>query len=210
MDDKIALERAVIGVETNGKRHGGLSAESYKFNVGRICGNKPEVSIGPDGKVKILVQASDVHTEVTGLFGLESYKQLVKFVSDLTGKKAEQIDLDDSESIDSDKIDISVNKTNENNKIESSEYQKQVEEIINNEFVRDFRHEDKSRARKQKLIEKSLKLYSVGKDGAPVMEGLKADAAVMIETLNVKLSEIKELRKASLEKCKKGLGYGQQ
>jgi len=71
-DDRIALLLAAKS----------LSEESYKFNVDRICGNKPQYEINNQGKLKISVVVSEIHQEVVRLFDRESYKQLSKFIKD--------------------------------------------------------------------------------------------------------------------------------
>lgn len=91
-----------------------LTCESYKFSVGRICGNRPEFTIDEEGKLTIAVQESAIHKEVVGLYGQESYDQLRKFVGDLIGKDKKDVDLN-QESIHSTsgKLEIKLKMTEE-------------------------------------------------------------------------------------------------
>jgi len=75
-DDGEALEHAVDFI----------SADSYKFAVGRIAGNKPKIEIDKKGNLLIKVQESAVHQEAVQLFGQESYDQFHKFITDYVGK----------------------------------------------------------------------------------------------------------------------------
>lgn len=75
-DDKEALSHATDFI----------SADSYKFAVGRIAGNKPKIEIDDEGNLAIKVQESAVHQEAVQLFGQESYDQFHKFITDYIGK----------------------------------------------------------------------------------------------------------------------------
>ena len=75
-DDKEALAHAIDFI----------SADSYKFAVGRIAGNKPKIEIDKEGNLAIKVQESAVHQEVVQLFEQESYNQFHKFITDYIGK----------------------------------------------------------------------------------------------------------------------------
>lgn len=209
-DDKISLEKAVLGkIDKNGKQQGGLNANSYKFTVGRICGNNPEVTITEAGKANIMVEENDIHAQVVGLFGLESYGQFNKFQSDLTGKSVKQLISEDGDSIDSANVSIGLKKKTEGSSIEQSEYQKQVETIITNESVKTFNDSDKPYSQTQKNIEKYLKLSADGQDVGDVLEVYREGKdGPILEIVNTKLAEIKVTRKGLLEDCKKGLGYG--
>lgn len=76
-DDKEALLQSVSSV----------NAMSYKFSVGRVSGSKPSFDINKDGKVELTVAESATQQETSALFGMDSYKQMEKFVKDCSGHK---------------------------------------------------------------------------------------------------------------------------
>lgn len=76
-DDQEALLQSVSSVH----------AQSYQFSVGRIAGAKPSFDVGEDGKVQLSVTESGAHQQTSALFGMESYKQMEKFVKDCAGEK---------------------------------------------------------------------------------------------------------------------------
>lgn len=76
-DDREALLQSVSSV----------NAKSYQFSVGRISGSKPTFDVTEDGKVELSVAESDIHQQTSALFGMQSYKQMEKFVKDCSGQK---------------------------------------------------------------------------------------------------------------------------
>lgn len=76
-DDKEALLQSVSSVH----------AQSYQFSVGRIAGSKPSFDVSEDGKVQLSVTESGLHQQTSALFGMQSYKQMEKFVKDCAGEK---------------------------------------------------------------------------------------------------------------------------
>lgn len=128
-DDKDALTNAANAVGPN----------SYKFAVGRICGNKPEFSVNAAGGVAITVEESAIHQEVVGLYGQQSYDQLRKFVADLTGVDKAAVNLDqEAITTPNGKLEIRVrigkNKAQEN----KTNYQQRLEEVIRDEKFQEF------------------------------------------------------------------------
>lgn len=146
-DDKEALTKAV----------GGLGESSYKFSVGRICGNKPEVSIGQNGKVNIKVQESAMHQEAVGLFGQQSYDQLKKFIGDLEGKEKEQItdEMLNQEKIEGKNVTIEL-AIGDKKSTEKTDYQKRIESIVTDKKFVEFSNEDLMLSRLQKTIESEI------------------------------------------------------
>lgn len=146
-DDKEALTKAV----------GGLGENSYKFSVGRICGNKPEVSIGQNGKVNIKVQESAMHQEAVGLFGQQSYDQLKKFIGDLEGKEKDQItdEMLNQEKIEGKNVTIEL-AIGDKKSTEKTDYQKRIESIVTDKKFVEFSNEDLMLSRLQKTIESEM------------------------------------------------------
>ncbi len=148
-DDKEALGKAV----------GQLEPESYKFSVGRICGNKPEYAfvntIDENGnettKLKITVQESKIHQEVIGLYGQKAYEQLVKFIADNTGQKKETINLDQRQ--EGNAIIFDIKKGSEAS-LEINDYQEKIAKLLLSEpaFVA-YANTDSSLRAKQKALE---------------------------------------------------------
>jgi hypothetical protein len=127
-DDKEALVKAA----------GSLSLEDYKFSVGRLCGNKPEYSIDSTGKLTIQVAESAIHQETAGLFDQKSYGQLRGFVSELTGKPKDQIDMNQDVIISANgKVEIHL-KTGLAKATEQTDYQRQVEAFIAESTFQEF------------------------------------------------------------------------
>jgi len=117
-----------------------LNPESYKFSVGRICGNKPEFALSNEGNVTITVQESSIHQEVVGLYGQSSYDQLKKFIADLTGKEKKDVDLNQEHITSSNgKLEIKT-KTGEKRagQQESTDYQQRISELISARSFQDF------------------------------------------------------------------------
>lgn len=128
LDDKEALTMAA----------GSLKPDSYKFSVGRICGNKPEFDLDPTGKLTIRVAESEIHQEAVGLFGQESYDQLQKFVADLTGKKKGEVDMNQERVTTANgKMEIRL-KTGAAKSTEQTDYQRQVESLIKDPAFQEF------------------------------------------------------------------------
>ncbi len=147
-DDKEALTKAVSGLGEN----------SYKFSVGRICGNRPEVSIGQNGKVNIKVQESAIHQEAVGLFGQQSYDQLKKFIGDLEGKEKEQItdEMLNQEKIEGKNVIIEL-AIGDKKSAEKTDYQKRIENIVTDKKFVEFSRKDLILSRRQKSIENRMK-----------------------------------------------------
>jgi hypothetical protein len=76
-DDREALLQSVSSV----------NAKSYQYSVGRISGGKPTFDVDEAGKVYLSVVESGVHQQTSALFGMESHKQMEKFVKDCSGEK---------------------------------------------------------------------------------------------------------------------------
>jgi len=150
-DDKEILAQAVNN----------LHESSYKFSVGRICGNKPEVSIGQNGRVSIKIQESSIHQEAVGLFGQESYDQLKKFIGDLEGKEKGEIT---NEMLNQDKIEgknVTLELTiGEKKSNEKTDYQKRIENIITDKDFVELSRQDLLLSRRQKLLEDKLNSLS--------------------------------------------------
>lgn len=156
-DDKLALQTAI----------GGLSAESYNFSVGRICGNKPEYSVvtstngqgGESKKVQITIQESAIHQEVVGLFGVEAYKQLVKFIADNVGKDKANLK---SDQIEGDELVIKVMK-GESKATERTDYQAQIDVLLKGDpAFMEFVNKDNPLSAERRVITTMLKVYQSG------------------------------------------------
>ena len=128
LDDKEALTKAAQS----------LKSESYRFSVGRICGNKPRVSINKEGRLTISVQESAIHQEVVGLFGQKPYDQLRKFVADLTGQSKKEVDLSQRDIVSKDgQLEI-ILRIGENNQREKTDYDQRVEQLIKDKQFQEF------------------------------------------------------------------------
>ncbi len=141
-----------------------ITAESFKFSVGRICGNRPEVTLDSSGKVRITVQESEIHRETVGVFDMEAYGQLAKFVKDLTGK---DIEISGDEDIDTDKIAFTIISAGKAGvEASKSDYQRNIENLINDPKFQSFRIEAQdiqtkikgAIAREDKELENNLRL----------------------------------------------------
>lgn len=147
-DDQKQLSRAVDN----------LAESSYKFAIGRICGNKPEVSIGEDGRVTIKVQESAIHQEAVGLFGQDSYDQLKKFISDLEGVEKNEItnEMLNQERIEGKNVTMEL-ALGDKKSIEKTDYQQRIEGIVKDEKFVEFSRQDLILSRRQKSIENRIK-----------------------------------------------------
>jgi hypothetical protein len=76
-DDREALLQSVSSVTAN----------SYQFSVGRIAASKPRFDIDESGRVELSVEESGTHQQTSALFGMETYRQMEKFVKDCSGQK---------------------------------------------------------------------------------------------------------------------------
>lgn len=144
-DDKKALTNAVKI----------MHKESYAFSVGRICGNKPELTIDAQGILHIRIEESAIHREVMGLFGQEQLDQLRKFVEGFTGKKRrgkeeEKIDLDNPE-IKGLHVHIHVNLKN-GNAAHTTDYQERVDALITEKAFRDYHDRDTLLATRETIL----------------------------------------------------------
>lgn len=132
-DDKEALSNAISTI----------SSTTAKFSVGRICGNRPKVSVDSSGRTTIEVNESEIHQMVVGTFGQESLAQLRKLIKDLTGKSEIDFDVDE---IADDKgvIAIRVRTNSQQTPGESTktDYQEAVERVITDEDFQDFLADD--------------------------------------------------------------------
>lgn len=158
-DDRDALIQAVQS----------LNNESYRFTIGRICGNKPEYTVDNQGKLTIAVEESAIHQEVVGLYGQESYDQLRKFVGDLTGKQKEEVDLEQDSIISANgKLEIRL-RTGRDKSEESSDYQQRVEQLIHDPVFQAFLNGDgqddvgdRDLSRNQHQLEMEQRQYEKG------------------------------------------------
>jgi hypothetical protein len=205
-DDKAALEKAIMGTkDANGKVQGGLTSTSYKFTAGRICGNKPDISIARDGHVTISVQESAIHQEVVGLFGQKSYKQLEKFVDDLTGKRG-NVDLDQASSLTSEKIDIKIAK-GEGREKEKTDWEQKIDAMVERPVLQEWSRDDLPLSEQQDSLETALKMLEKGKTTEADLEHMRDDREGLIkDNIEAQIAEIKTKRKTLFEQNKKGLG----
>lgn len=128
-DDRDALTQATHS----------LRPDSYKFLVGRICGNKPEYSMSDKGDITISVQESRIHQEVVGLFDQTSHDQLKKFVGDLTGKSEGDVDLNsDSIRSTSGKLEIKLKIGVQRSAEGANDYQKRIERLVADNSFQEF------------------------------------------------------------------------
>lgn len=176
-DDKTALIAAANS----------LSADSYKFNVDRICGSNPDYVIDAQGKLHITVNVSEVHQDVISLFGRESYKQLVKFIKDvydnnLEANRSSMRGL--VESANGHRLEI-------RQRGRKSDYQLAVENIIrNDEKFRDFIIKD-SRFQQMEHSLKSLKArVASGEIAGYTIGELNSNQALIIRKRQELLSAI--------------------
>jgi len=144
----------------------GLTGENYKFSVGRICGNKPEVSINESGGVEIMVRESAIHQESVKLFGQKAYDQLHKFVADITGASklevAKEMQDPNKTEIGNEKVRIGLN-IGENKSNEKTDYQKNIEMLIMEPKFREFTEQDDVLGKEQKALESVGELAQVEK-----------------------------------------------
>lgn len=132
----------------------GLSVDSYKFSVGRICGNKPEISVSENGGVEIKVEESAIHQEVVRLFEQDSYDQLKKFIADLTSVSKDQVseEMLRQGEIGNDKLKI-ILKIGEKKSDVETDYQKNIESLIDSPDFRKWVQEDNILSKSQKDAE---------------------------------------------------------
>ncbi len=76
-DDREALLQSV----------GSIHDKSYQFSVGRIAGRKPSFEVTADGKIELSVEESDTHQQTSALFGMDTHRQMEKFISECAGQK---------------------------------------------------------------------------------------------------------------------------
>lgn len=151
-DDKDALVEAAMS----------LNEKSYKFTVGRICGNKPEYAIvrteSGQLQVRIDVQESEIHQETMKLFDMAAYEQLLKFIVDNTGFKREEIETT-TDKIEAGSLAIQIHKDVHNLSLRT-DYQKQVEKLLMGDakFV-EFARGDNVSSAQQKVAENVLLLF---------------------------------------------------
>ncbi len=184
-DDKDAIIRAVDV----------LTADNYKFSVGRICGNNPELSINESGVVEIKVQESAIHQEVIGLYGQAEYDQLRKFVADLTGIEKDQVNLDQDE-INTPNLVIKIAKGEVQKSHELTDYQSRIETLIREPEFSFFASTDRDLSARQKTIEATLN--EVAKLLETEVNAPEAGVDTSLETaqlLQSKLIAIKEERR---------------
>lgn len=174
-DDKEALTQAVSA----------LSENSFKFSVGRICGNSPSVSIGPDGRVTISVQESAIHQETVGLFDQKAYNTLKKFIADLSGKAPDDItdEMLSQDKLESGKVTIEL-AIGDKKAAERTDYQSRIEAIVSDEPFVEFSRQDLALSRRQKALEARVKA------AAPQTEQTSA----AVETLTTEIEATKRKR----------------
>ena len=191
LDDKGALAQAVKGV----------SAESYRFSVGRICGNKPTFEINQTGKVEITVQESAIHREVMAVFDQSSLNQLKKFIKDLGGPS----DIDsDATSIDTERILFKLATGDAGKSGETNDYQERVLSLITEEKFRTFMIGESDLSNQQSTLEKIAGLDMTKKENRDKILALgnqlgASDGIEMaINAVTSKIFEIKQARQGKL------------
>jgi hypothetical protein len=190
-DDKAALAQAVKGV----------SAESYRFSVGRICGNKPTFEINQTGKVEITVQESAIHREVMAVFDQSSLNQLKKFIKDLGGPS----DIDgDATSIDTEKILFKLATGEAGKSEEKNDYQERVMSLITEEKFRTFMVGESDLSRQQDTLQKFAKLDMSQEENSEKILALGKQLGagdgieLAMNSIQSKLAEIKQARQGKL------------
>jgi hypothetical protein len=190
-DDKEALNMAIKGV----------NAESYRFTVGRICGNKPEFEITENGKVEITIQESAIHREVMAVFDQDALKQLQKFIKDLGGPKDISVD---TTSIDTEKILFKLATGDTEKSGERNDYQERVMSLISEEKFRSFVIAESDLSNQQKTLEDLLKLdLQLGENRKKFLAaGEKLNASDGLEmskyAIQFKVAQIRDLRQSKL------------
>ena len=191
-DDKEVLSMAVRGV----------SAESYRFTVGRICGNKPEFDINENGKVEITVQESAIHREVMSVFDQGSLNQLKKFIKDLGGPK--DIPLD-ATSVDTEKILFKLATGEDGKSSERNDYQERVMSLISEEKFRNFILEESDLAQQQETLQNLLKLDILKKEprdqflAAAAQLGASDGVEMAKNAIESKIFQVKRAREGKLD-----------
>jgi|GEM_PF-3524926 len=191
-DDKQALVMAARSLEKN----------SFKFNVGRICGNRPEITIDRSGKVHIEVEESLIHQEVVGLFGQQSYTQLKKFIADLSGLKKEQVsdEMLNSGSVDSKKLEIKL-KIGAQRAGEKTDYQERIERLLSNEKFNAFSIEDDRLGAEQRKLESLLKdgvMPEIREMAAGLLRTGEGDTREWQEILEGRIAQLRETRRQNM------------
>jgi len=191
-DDKEALMMAAQSLNKN----------SFKFSVGRICGNKPDISIDQLGKAHVEVEESVIHQEAVGLFGQQSYDQLRKFIADLNGMKKEQVTdaMMNQDSIDTEKLEIKL-RIREHRSGEKTDYQERIEQLIKNEAFSVFAIEDDRSGAEQKKLESLVKdgaSQETIQQAADLMRTGEADTREGKEIIQKRIGDLKDSRRKRL------------
>lgn len=178
-DDKEALSKSVNSLNT----------ESYRFSVGRICGNNPEIKMDKNGKISIAVEESAIHQETVALFNMKAYDQLKKLVADIQGieKSAVSEEMLNSGKIEGEKVSIEL-KIGSNKSEKKTDYQERIEKIIKNKEFRFFATRDDSLSNMQKRLKYKLE---------------NENDSANKELLKDKLEKVKKLRKQIYNNYKK-------
>ncbi len=161
-DDKVALSQAAHT----------LKPDSYRFTVGRLCGNKPVITIDNQGNAAVAVQESVIHQDVIGLFDQASLVQLRKFAGDLTGVDKDLIDLDKTRIVSADgKVEIKIAVSENRAKNIEGDYQQRLTELIADTDFQEFvigngvdSSGDAQLARSQSNLQLELAQHEVGSD----------------------------------------------
>lgn len=143
LDDKAALTMAIKG----------LSSESYRFTVPRICGNKPEFAIDENGRVEITVQESAIHREAMAVFDQDSLKQLTKFIKDLGGPA--HLGLDD-DPIETENIVFKLATGESGSQDHHNDYQERIAQLISEESFRTLLDADMQLSEEASRLEQEL------------------------------------------------------
>lgn len=161
-----------------------IQKDSYAFVVPRICGKNPEFSVSDDGTVTVKVQESAIHREVTSIYGLKEYSQLVKFIADVLGiPKAERGNID----LGSDRISSKNGKLNielalgEKAGKEITDYERRIQEIVHDvyfqELIIDTGNGDSVLSLRQKVLEADMSVQNIGESDKMELQ-LARDAIV--------------------------------
>jgi|GEM_PF-1798463 len=126
-----------------------LNKDSWIFNVNRICGNKPLYKIDENGRLHITVYVSEIHQEVIGLFGGDSYQQLVKMIKDVYDQSLEG-DLPV-------RIEANGHILEKRERGEESDYQRALRELLGgDEEFRKFINQDRRLDQQLAVVEKRI------------------------------------------------------
>lgn len=186
-DDKEVLSMAIKGI----------SAESYRFTVGRICGNKPTFDIGENGKIEITVQESRIHREVMAVFDQASLNQLKKFIKDLGGPS----DIDnDAVAIDTEKILFKLATGSEGKSTEHNDYQERVSALISDQKFQQYIAIENTLSEEQDYFQKLLTVDTLKPAGRSLIlaAGEKLNSSDGVEmakyAIDAKIAQIKRER----------------